>query len=66
MKASKVRDGVTIKIRKDTYRELAKVIGGCLAKSGKKMTYSDIIDALIKCVPDPVKAVEMYVEKQKR
>lgn len=45
MSPSKVREGVTIKIRKELHGELTKLVGSCMAELGVKLTYSDIIEA---------------------
>jgi len=63
-KLSKVRDGITIKVRKEVHAKLIKVVGRYASKYGRKITYSDVIMALLKNVPDPVKAIEEYVKEK--
>ena len=62
---SKVREGVTIKVRREVYKELVKLAGSCMHALGRKVTYSDIIEALIKSVPDPVKALKKYLANRR-
>ena len=62
---SKVREGVVIKVRRDVYEKLVRLSGSCMARLGRKFTYSDIIDALIKSNPDPVEVVKKYAEKKR-
>lgn len=62
---SRVRDGVMIKLRRDVYEDLVRVLGAYASKHGEKLTYSDIIEALLRGTPDPVKAVEEYIKKSR-
>jgi len=39
---------VTVKIREDVLKELRKIQGMFMAKSGKRVTLSDVIEMLIK------------------
>jgi len=61
MTMSKVRDGVTIKIRREVYEELVRLTGSCMSALGRKVTYSDLIEALIRSVPDPVEALKRHL-----
>jgi len=57
----KVRDGVVIKVKRSTHEKLNKIMGDCLSKLGTKVTYSDIIDALIESSRDPLSAVKRRI-----
>jgi len=39
---------VTVKIREDVLKELRKIQGQLMAKTGKRVTLSDVIETLIK------------------
>jgi len=62
-KLEKIREGVTIKVRRSTHCKLNKIVGACLSKFGARVTYSDIIEALIDSSTDPLLAIK---EKMKR
>jgi len=57
----KVRDGVVIKVKRSTHEKLNRIMGDCLSKLGMKVTYSDIIDALIESSRDPLNAVKRRI-----
>ncbi|RLE57271.1 MAG: hypothetical protein DRJ40_02860 [Thermoprotei archaeon] len=60
----KVREGVTIKIRKDVHRKLVEIVGKYVSKYGEKVTYSDVIDALLHNTADPVEAIRKWIKSQ--
>ena len=63
MVMEKVREGVVIKVKRTTHEKLNRIIGDCLSKLGMKVTYSDIIDALIESTPDPLRAIKRRIRR---
>ena len=63
IKMERVRDGVTIKVRRSTHHKLNRIIGDCLAKFGERVTYSDVIEALIDSSTDPLEAIKKKMRR---
>jgi hypothetical protein len=60
---SKVRKGVVIKVSKDVHTELVKIVGMYASRYGRRITYSDVIKALLNSIPDPARIIEEYIRK---
>ena len=60
----KIRNGVTIKLRKDVHRDIVKLQAELYDKLGKKPTISDVIEALIKTKKGAEKAIGEYLRRK--
>lgn len=60
----RVRDGVIIKVSKSVHADLVKAVGAYASRYGKRITYSEVIEALLSNVADPVKVIEEYINKR--
>ena len=56
-----VRDGVVLKVRRDVHRMLVSVAGKYMRRYGRRVTYSEMIGALLKATPDPVKVLHKVI-----
>jgi len=56
-----VREGVVLKVRRNVHEMLVKVTGEYMRRYGRRVTYSDVIEALLKATPDPVEVLRRTV-----
>jgi len=57
----RVHDGVVLKVRRDVHRMLVSVAGEYMRRYGRRVTYSDVVEALLKATPDPVEVLHKVV-----
>jgi len=62
--SGRVRDGVVIKLRREVHTSLTRIVGEYLSRHGERVTYSDVIMALLEKSTDPIKAVEEYLRRR--
>jgi len=53
----RVRDGAVLKVRRSVHRMLVEVAGEYMRRYGRRVTYSDVIEALLRATPDPVEVL---------
>ncbi len=61
---SKVRNGVTIKLRKEVHQRLSVLQSRVYELMGKKPTFSDIIEALISTRENPASKVAYFLKEK--